>query len=39
MDVIDEGKANRHVAVTSKCGAVRAVTWNPGSCPLCGTAG
>lgn len=22
MDVIDEGKANRHVAVTSKCGGV-----------------
>ena len=39
MDVIDEGKANRHVAVTSKCGGdVRAVTWNPGSCPLCGKA-
>lgn len=27
MDVIDEGKANRHVAVTSKCGGdVCAVT-------------
>lgn len=39
MDVIDEGKANRHVAVTSKCGGdVHAVTWNPGSCPLCGKA-